>query len=235
MFQLIAFDADDTLWHNENLFAHTQERFRRLLKPYQEPESINQKLFETEMRNLNYFGYGVKGFTLSMIETAIELTDGQISGNEIGEIIKFAKAMVKAPVEPLEGVAETLPALAESYPLAVITKGDLFHQEAKLARSGLGNFFRHVEIVSNKDGEVYRAILQKHHVSPENFLMVGNSPRSDISPILEIGGYAVHIPYRITWAHEAGNEDPIQSPRFFQLESIRQLPALLERLSATAG
>lgn len=235
MLQMIAFDADDTLWHNENLFAHTQERFRRLLLPYHDVDQINEKLFETEMRNLNYFGYGVKGFTLSMIETAIELTEGRISGNEISEIIKFAKAMVRAPVECIDGVAETLPVLAKSYPLGLITKGDLFHQEAKLARSGLGDYFRHVEIVSEKDPGIYQAFLDKHGIEPEQFLMVGNSPRSDILPILEIGGYAVHIPYQITWTHEAGGVEEIDSPRYFQLSSIKELPALLEKVSAAAG
>ena len=149
-FDLIALDADDTLWHNETMFSMTQEKFMQLLAEYHSSEQIGQTLYEIELRNLNNFGYGIKGFTLSMIETALELTDRQVSGAIIQQIIDFAKAMVHAPVELLDHVAEVVPWLAERYPLMLLTKGDLFDQESKLARSGLADYFRHVEIVSDK-------------------------------------------------------------------------------------
>jgi putative hydrolase of the HAD superfamily len=204
--RVIAFDADDTLWHNESLFALSQQSFRELLSPYVADgmEHIDQRLFATEIRNLQRYGYGIKGFTLSMIETAIDLTDGRITGIEIKRLIDLAHGMLAAPVELLEGVAETVATLAErGYTLMVITKGDLFDQESKLARSGLGDHFRHVEIVSEKDERTYRALLTRHGIAPGEFLMVGNSVRSDILPVLAVGGRAVHVPYHITWQHEA--------------------------------
>jgi putative hydrolase of the HAD superfamily len=228
MIDTIAFDADDTLWHNETLFTLTQTRFAELLAPYHDRQGIGQKLFETEVRNLGHFGYGVKGFTLSMIETAIELTEGRIDGATIGMLIGLAKEMLSAPVELLPGVAETVDTLADQgYRLMVITKGDLFDQESKVARSGLAERFQHVEVVSEKDPATYRRICQRHDLTPERLLMVGNSLKSDILPVLTIGGFAAHVPYHTTWAHEQVAGGAPASDRFVELPGIQGLCAIL--------
>lgn len=226
----IAFDADDTLWHNESLFAVTQGKFRELLAPYSDAAQIDKQLFATETRNLAHFGYGIKGFTLSMVETAIELTGGRIGGQEIRQIIEWGRVMLASPVELLPGVEEVVATLGEAYPLLLITKGDLFDQESKLARSGLGGYFRHVEIVREKDAGVYRSILSKHGVTPGNFLMVGNSVRSDILPVLNIGGKAAHIPYAIVWQHEMAALPEGGLDGYYHLESMAALPALVAQL-----
>jgi putative hydrolase of the HAD superfamily len=231
-FDVIAFDADDTLWHNETRFVVAQDKFKQLMSSYHSAELIEQKLYETEIRNLQYFGYGVKGFALSVIETAIELTDGQVRGREIQAIIDVAKGMLKAPVQIFEHVEEVIAELSKSYELMIITKGDLFEQETRIARSGLVNYFTHVEIVSAKTRDTYKALLAKHSVDARRFLMVGNSPRSDILPVVAIGGRAVYIPCHNTWAHEIViNQDGGQEG-YFELEHIGLLPALLERLSS---
>ena len=232
-FDLIALDADDTLWHNESMFTLTQAKFLDLLAGYHHPELIERKLYETELRNLNNFGYGIKGFTLSMIETAIELTDGQVTGATIQQLLDFAKVMVHAPVELLDHVAEVVPWLAERFPLMLLTKGDLFDQESKLARSGLAEYFRHVEIVSDKTATSYRALFTRYQIEPARFLMVGNSLRSDILPVTALGGRAVYIPYHLTWAHETVDEQEAQLHQYVELAHIGDLPALIEQLSAT--
>lgn len=227
-FDIIALDADDTLWHNETMFSMTQEKFMQLLAGSHDPEQIQHKLYETELRNLHNFGYGVKGFTLSMIETAIELTEGQVSGKVIQQIIDFAKAMVHAPVELLDHVADVVPRLAASYPLMLLTKGDLLDQESKLARSGLAEHFRYVEIVSDKTITSYRALLDRYQIAPLRFLMVGNSLRSDILPVTSLGGRAVYIPYHLTWAHETVDHLDSQQHSYVELEHIGMLPELIE-------
>jgi putative hydrolase of the HAD superfamily len=226
----IGFDADDTLWHNESLFALTQGKFRELLAPYGNAEWIDKQLYATETRNLAHFGYGIKGFTLSMIESAVELTGGRIGGHEIGQIVEWGRTMLSSPVELLPGVEEVVSALGEARALVLITKGDLFDQESKLARSGLGTYFRHVEIVREKDAAIYSTILTKHNITPSNFLMVGNSIRSDILPVLTIGGQAAHIPYAITWQHEVADLPETGRNGFFHLESMAALPALVAQL-----
>jgi putative hydrolase of the HAD superfamily len=226
---LLAFDADDTLWHNEIIFSTTQEKFRQLLSAYHNPEWIEKKLYETEMRNIHHFGYGIKGFTLSMIETAIELSEGRIKGGEIKELINLAKEMLKSPVKLLENVKETISLLAGTYNLMLLTKGDLFDQESKIARSGLARYFAHIEIVSKKETETYRKILQRHNIAAGNFLMVGNSLKSDIFPVIALGGRAVYIPYHITWEHETLDE-PKNSAGHFTLDHIGRLPDLLKTL-----
>jgi putative hydrolase of the HAD superfamily len=227
---MIAFDADDTLWHNEVLYTNTQDKYKQLLSGYLSTEVIDQKLYETEMRNLGYFGYGIKGFTLSMIETAIELSGGEIRGREIQEIIGFAKEMLQAPVELLPHVEETISHLAASYPLLIITKGDLFDQETKIARSGLANYFSHIEIVSEKNEESYRTLLLKHQLDIHRLLMIGNSLPSDILPIVALGGQAVHIPYHTTWVHETIASPADLARDYFELEHMGQLPELIARL-----
>jgi len=228
-FDMIALDADDTLWHNETMFTLTQTKFLELLAGYHSPELIERKLYEIELRNLNNFGYGIKGFTLSMIETAIELTDGQVTGVIIKQLLDLAKAMVHAPVNLLDHVAEVVPWLAERYPLMLLTKGDLFDQESKLARSGLADHFRHVEIVSDKTATSYRALFTRYQVEPARFLMVGNSLRSDILPVTALGGRAVYIPYHLTWAHETVTEQDAQLHQYVELENIGGLPKLIEQ------
>ena len=235
MFDLIAFDADDTLWHTEELYVGTQARFRQMLLPYHSAAWIDEKLYATEMRNLGVFGYGIKGFTLSMIETAIELTEGRISGAEIQGLIDMAREMLKADVRLLDGVAETVAALAPDYPLMIITKGDLFDQETKIARSGLGQYFRHVEIVSDKTEATYAALLRRHGVPPARFLMIGNSLRSDIVPVVRLGGRAVYIPYHLTWAHELVSETPLGEGAYYTLESVGLLPGFLKDLTGGQG
>lgn len=222
----VAFDADDTLWHNENLFDEAHQQLTAVLAPYHDADWILERLYATEMRNLNHFGYGVKGFTLSMIETAIELTEGRISGAEINRLIDIGKTMLKAPVEVLPHVTETIEAVAETYPIMLITKGDLFDQESKLARSGLGDWFDYVEIVSEKSAQTYHSVLRRHAITPASFVMVGNSLRSDILPVVEIGGAALHIPYHITWTHERVEATPA-THGYVALESIRDVPAWL--------
>ena len=186
----VAFDADDTLWANEDLFVAAQAQYVAMLAKY------------TEQRNLAYFGYGIKGFTLSMIETAIQITHGTITGHEIGQIIELARAMVYAPLELLPHVAEVIPALAQHYKLMLITKGDLFDQEAKIARSGLADYFTHIDVVSDKTPAAYARLLRRYDINPQSFVMVGNSLRSDVLPILAIGARAIHVPYHLTWQHE---------------------------------
>lgn len=226
-FDLIALDADDTLWHNETIFQATQARFRELFVQYHDQEWIDRHLYETEKRNLQHFGYGVKGYVLSMIETATELTEGRITGREIQRIIDWGREMLQHPVELLEGVEETVRELADSHRLMLLTKGDLFDQESKLARSGLGDHFSAIEIVSEKDVRTYRAVLARHQVQPARFLMVGNSLRSDVLPVLEIGGAAVHVPYQTTWAHEQVPEEALLDKEFVRLERMQELPAWL--------
>jgi putative hydrolase of the HAD superfamily len=224
MFKLIAFDADDTLWHNEPLFQATEAQFAEMLSRYHPPQWVRDRLFDTEMKNLGHFGYGIKGFILSMIETAIELTEARVTGVEIQRIINWAHEMLLAPVDLLDGVRETIETLAPSYRLMLLTKGDLFDQESKLARSGLGEHFHAVEIVSKKDARTYATILARHAVAPEEFLMIGNSLKSDVLPAVEAGARAVHIPYFTTWAHESVDEALLQGKEFARLSHIRELP-----------
>ncbi|MBC8101666.1 MAG: HAD family hydrolase [Cytophagales bacterium] len=229
-FEVIAFDADDTLWHNERFYVSAQAQFQELLAQYHRPEWIAERLYEAEMRNLPHFGYGIKAFALSMIETSVELTEGRISGGDIQTIINLSKQMLRAEVELLESVAETIPRLAETYTLMVVTKGDLLDQERKFARSGLADHFQQVEIVSDKDPESYARVLRRHRIAPERFLMVGNSLRSDILPVLTLGASAVYVPYSLTWAHESAEPPPAGQSGYHELAHLGLLPELLEAL-----
>ncbi|GAK55439.1 haloacid dehalogenase domain protein hydrolase [Candidatus Vecturithrix granuli] len=229
-FDVIAFDADDTLWQNETLFAATKDKFKALLNPYCSPETIQEQLDHTEIRNLRYFGYGIKGFTLSMIETAIQLTDGHIRGSEIQKLIEFGKAMLTTPIKLFDHVEQVLTNLARSYTLMLVTKGDLFDQESKLARSGLSRYFTYVEILSEKDATSYRTLLQTYHIPPERFLMVGNSLRSDILPVIEIGARTVYIPYDITWSHENIFPENQGAKGYYECCHIGEVPELLHTL-----
>lgn len=230
--QVIGLDGDDTLWRNEEYFADTQERFRALLASSLEGTvDLDARLVATERANLELFGYGVKGFILSMIETAIEVTGRRVTADQIATLLDLGKRMLAQPVELIEGVAQTVPALAERYRLIVITKGDLWNQEQKLARSGLAELMWRIEIVGEKDVATYQRILDRHGVDPAAFVMVGNSVRSDILPVLEVGGQAVHIPHELTWALEHAEHDGSVPT----LSSIRELPAWLEAQTASAS
>jgi putative hydrolase of the HAD superfamily len=228
--RVVAFDGDDTLWHNESMFSVTQEDFRSLLAPYSPRAPLDERLIATERRNLDLFGYGIKSFILSMIETAIEVTEGRITADDIQRIIDRGRAMLVHPVELLEGVRPALETIGQRHRLMLITKGDLFDQESKVARSGLGDLFWKVEIVSEKDPAAYRRILAEYEIAPEDFLMAGNSLRSDVLPVLEIGAYAAHIPYHTTWALERVEEPVAENGRFFEMTSIGQLPGLVAHL-----
>ena len=229
---LVAFDGDDTLWHNESLFSMTQARFTELMEPYVEDGDLDDRLFATEMRNLRLFGYGVKSFTLSMIETAIELSHGRVSAHEIQAIIDSGRSMLEHPVELLDGVKQAIDQVSEQYPVMLITKGDLFDQESKLARSGLGERFEAVEIVAEKDETVYRRILSQRGVSPDRFVMVGNSGRSDMLPTLALGAWAVHVPYPLLWTHEHVDDDRLTAhDRYRRIESLAELSDTLRGLT----
>ena len=230
----IGFDADDTLWHNEVIFERTHERYRELLASCHDAATVDRTLFATEMRNLELYGYGIKGFTLSSIETAIEISGGRINAQEIRQLIELGREMLAHPVNLLDGVVATLEALAPQYRLVLITKGDLRDQERKLAKSGLAGHFQVVEIVSEKDTGSYERLFSRHAITPEKFLMVGNSLKSDILPVLELGGAGAHIPYHITWAAEHAAQPVAHAGRLFTLQHIRELPAIV-RQWASAG
>jgi putative hydrolase of the HAD superfamily len=232
VFDLVAFDADDTLWHNELLYAETKRKLRELLLPCVDGKTVEQRLYQTEMRNLPLYGYGIKSFALSMIETAIELTGGGIPAAEILQIISFVKEMLAADVVLFEHAEETLSVLARHYPLMLITKGDLRDQQAKLARSQMDRYFQSVEVVSDKTEQAYASLLDRHGVAPERFLMVGNSLRSDVLPVLALGAYAVYVPYQLTWLHEQVQGPHAGQDGFFEVEHLGQVPALIEGLCA---
>ncbi|HUP90230.1 MAG TPA: HAD family hydrolase [Longimicrobiales bacterium] len=222
-FDIIALDADDTLWHNERLFSETQVAFSALLAKYVDSTAIENRLYEIERRNLRHFGYGVKGFVLSMIETAIEITHGEVRASDVQQLISFGRAMLDAQIELLPGVQETVEELAKTYKLMLVTKGDLFDQETKLARSGLGEHFSAIEIVSEKDVKTYLAIIHKHGVKPDRFLMVGNSLKSDVLPVLQAGAAAVHVPHELTWLHEQIDEKLLEGHQFARLATLSEL------------
>ena len=231
MIDVIAFDADDTLWRNETRYSEAKGEFVQLLQVYQSAETIQQRLDETEVQNVQVYGYGIKSFTLSMIETAVELSSGRIEGREIQRIIEIARAMLTAPIELYAHVAETLEKLSKKHKLMLITKGDRFEQESKIAKSGIGGYFGYVEIVGDKTITSYQAILARYSISPRRFLMVGNSMRSDILPVVRLGGWAVYIPQADTWSHENAIEQSLKAAQYHQLEHLGQLPELVLKLS----
>lgn len=224
---LVALDADDTLWHNERHFALTQARFFELLADHAEPGDLAARLLAAERRNLGTYGFGVKGFVLSMIETAIEVTGARVPAAAIAELIAAGRQMLAEPVELLPGVAETVAALAGRYRLALITKGDLLHQERKLAQSGLADLFHAVEIVSAKTPAVYAEIFGRLGSGPEAALMAGNSMASDVVAPIRAGAWGVHVPFHLEWAIEAA-DPPLIDPRFRRLPALAALPDLLD-------
>ena len=226
----IGFDADDTLWQNETFFRMTEQRFTELLSEHGEHEVLTARLLEAERRNLAFYGYGVKGFTLSMIETAVEVTKGEVSASVIAEILSFGRQMLQNPVETLPHARETLEALAGKYRIVLITKGDLFDQERKLAQSGLGEYFDAVEIVSEKTPKTYERIFARHGDGAARAVMVGNSIKSDVVPAIAAGSFGVHVPHELTWVleHEDAPED---NPRFRRIEELGMLVPLLRQIT----
>ncbi|MFC5372293.1 HAD family hydrolase [Brevundimonas faecalis] len=219
----VGLDADDTLWHNETIFRLSQKRFVDLLADHADEPVMMERLSQVERRNLRLYGYGVKGFTLSMLETAMELCDGAAPPHIIREILAAGREMLAHPVETLPGVDEVLGELSEKYRLVLITKGDLMDQERKLAASGLGELFAAVEIVSEKDRSTYDRIFVRHGTGAAEAVMAGNSMKSDVLPAIEAGAFAAHIPYEITWAHELADA-PEGHPRYVSLSRIGELP-----------
>ncbi len=224
--KVIAFDADDTLWVNEPYFRQTEERFYDLLSEYSSQRTLERELLKTEIENLALYGYGIKGFMLSMIETALKATNNTISVNVVEKILDLGKRMLDQPIELLDGVEEVLVALKDKYRLVVATKGDLLDQERKLKKSGISHYFHHIEIMSEKDDANYLKLIKHLDIQPAELLMVGNSLKSDILPVLNVGGYGVHVPYHITWAHEH-IEHSIDDEKFKSVEGIRDILGFL--------
>jgi len=232
LFDIIAFDADDTLWHNERLYIQAQEKLVQLLSHYHPPEWINERMYQTEMRNLQHFGYGIKAFALSMIETAVELTEGRINGSDIQTLVDEARGMLAAELELLPHATETLSQLAKTYPLMAITKGDPIEQEPKFRHTGLESYFQSIEVVRDKTRERYEQLFKRYTIASQRFLMVGNSLRSDILPVLELGATAIYVPYPSTWEHENSDPPPAGQNGFYQIEHLGQLPALLQQIES---
>ena len=227
-FKIISFDADDTLWLNESYYRETEDLFCTLLTDYDEKEVISSKLFSTEVSNLELYGYGAKGFTLSMIQAALELSDNKVSQAIIDKIVTLGKELIDKPLVLLEGVEETLDYISgKNLKLIVATKGDLLDQERKLMNSGLGKYFHHIEIMSDKKEANYQKLLSGLNITPEDFLMVGNSLKSDILPVLAIGGYGIHVPYHTTWLHEVvnGSERSVSSEKqsYIEIQKISEI------------
>ncbi|WP_137132421.1 HAD family hydrolase [Rhizobium sp. FY34] len=226
---VIGFDADDTLWQNEQYYRLTEESFRALLAEFAEGEHISERLLQAEKRNLAHYGFGIKGFTLSMIETALEVTEGRVSTQVIGEILTIGRDLLSHPVECLPHARDALEDLRGRYFLVLITKGDLFDQERKLAQSGLGDFFDAVEIVSDKTATTYRRIFGKHCEGPERAMMVGNSLKSDVVPALAAGAWGVFVPHELTWVLEHV-EKPSAAPRFREIAHLGALTSLIDEI-----
>jgi putative hydrolase of the HAD superfamily len=226
----IGFDADDTLWQNEHFYRMTEKRFAALLADHAEADHLMARLLESERRNLQHYGFGIKGFTLSMIETAIEVTEGRVPASVIKEILEAGREMHSHPVETLPHVRETLERVAGDYQIVLITKGDLFDQERKLAQSGLGDLFDAVEIVSDKNVSTYERIFTRYGDGPARSMMVGNSLKSDVVPAIKAGSWGVYVPHGLTWALEHA-EPPVGEPRFKQLDHLGELISLIEQIT----
>jgi putative hydrolase of the HAD superfamily len=229
---LVGFDADDTLWKSEDYYRDAQAQFERMVGTYVDLADVGDRLYAVEKRNLALFGYGVKGMVLSMVEAAVEITDARVSAADLHRIVELGKSLLRHPVELLPGVRDAVEQIARDIPVVLITKGDLFHQEAKVRESGLSDLFRRIEIVSEKDASTYARLFAEFGVDAARFLMVGNSLRSDIAPVLELGGWGVHVPYHVTWAHEAEGEVREGGERMRSIASLDQLPAAMQELSA---
>ncbi|MGB2957170.1 MAG: HAD family hydrolase [Anaerolineales bacterium] len=230
MFDWIAFDADDTLWKNEEEYLRGRQVFLQILADYDIDQDALDRVDEFEVENIQYYGYGVMSFALSMIEMAIELTGERIHPGDIRKLLNLAKAMLTAEVEVFDGVRQLLEEISKEYPLMLITKGDLFHQQRKLEASGLAEFFQAVEVVSDKTPEIYREILKRHQIRPHRFIMVGNSLRSDVIPVLELGAWAIYLSDHLTWSHEDDPLAEIRQNRYREVKEISRVLSAVEEL-----
>ena len=230
----VAFDADDTLWHSEGHYRDAQAAYEKLLADYIDIANadVHARLLAVERRNIKRFGYGAKGMTLSMVEAAIAMTEARISATDIQRIVDLGVAVLEHPVELLPGIVDAVADVAKDFTLLLITKGDLFHQEAKIAKSGLSDWFHRIEIVSEKDVPTYRRVLDEVGIRPQQFLMIGNSPGSDIAPVLQLGASAVYVPYHLLWAMEQGHGFDAASPRLRQVSRAAEIPAAVRALAA---
>lgn len=237
MLKLVGFDADDTLWHSETYFRAAHAEFERILGHYLDlgNAKVHERLLEVERVNIKLFGYGAKGMTLSMLETAITLSGGRIGAAHLHDIIQLGKDILEHPVELIEGVTDAVREIAREYQVVLVTKGDLLHQERKVAASGLSALFGRIEIVSEKDPPAYRRVLSEFGLSPQQFLMVGNSIRSDIAPVLQIGGFAVHMPYPLTWAMELDDSFIADPHRMRTVESTEAIAPAVRELALSAA
>jgi putative hydrolase of the HAD superfamily len=237
MLQLIGFDGDDTLWHSEGYYRQANDAFAAIMARYVDLDDrhVHDTMLATEQRNLGLFGYGAKGMALSMVETAIAVSDSRISAADIHRLVELGKSVLQHPVELLPGIRVAVEAVAANYQVVLITKGDLAHQEKKVAESGLAGLFRRIEIVSEKSAVTYRRVLSEFDLPPERFVMVGNSLRSDIEPVLRLGGWAVHMPYHVTWAHELEHGLAEEQQRMLTVEAAAAIPAAVARLDALSG
>ena len=234
---MVGFDADDTLWRSQDYFDAAQEEFERILGAWTDLDGIGARehLHQVETGNIGVFGYGAKGMVLSMLEAAIALTDARISAADLQRILGLGKELLRHPVELLPGIADAVQAIARDFPVVMITKGDLFHQEAKVRECGMAELFGRIEIVSEKDPATYRRLLAEFDLPASQFLMIGNSLRSDILPVLELGGWGIHVPYHSTWVHERAAPIPDGMPRFRQVDTAAALPAGVAEMAALAG
>ncbi|GAA5070054.1 HAD family hydrolase [Lysobacter panacisoli] len=234
---LVGFDADDTLWRSQDYFDEAQLEFERIVGAYADLRDarVHERLYEVEKRNIALFGYGVKGMVLSMIEAAVDITAQKIEARDVHRIVQLGKDLLRHPVELLPGVREAVEAVAADFDVVLITKGDLFHQEAKVRQCGFADLFRRIEIVSEKDVSTYARLLEEFDLPAERFAMVGNSLRSDIAPVLELGGWGIHVPYHTTWAHENEAEVAESAPRLRRIGSAHELPAALRELAGRPG
>lgn len=228
--RLVGFDGDDTLWKSEDYYRAAQDEFERMLATYVDLDDVYQRLYAVEKRNLALFGYGVKGMVLSMLEAAFEITDGAIGSDDMHRIVLLGKSLLQHPVEQLPGIREAVAAIAADHAVVLITKGDLFHQEAKVRDSGLADLFPRIEIVSEKDASTYARVLDEFGLQPHQFAMVGNSLRSDIAPVVALGGWGVHMPYHVTWAHEEEAEPIADGARVRRVLTPAEIPAAIRAL-----
>lgn len=230
MITTIAFDADDTLWHNERFFKLTKEGFAELLADYADADHLEERLLAAEKRNLSRYGFGIKGFTLSMIETAIEVSGAELPASVVKSILEAGRDMLDHPVELFPGVGEAIDRLSKTHKLIIVTKGDLFHQERKVAASGIADYFSGVEIVSDKSSETYRSVFARYGEGPGSSLMIGNSLKSDVIPAIEAGAWGVYVPHELTWVIEHAAA-PADHPRYREVSAVSELPSLIEGLT----
>jgi putative hydrolase of the HAD superfamily len=225
--KVIAFDADDTLWVNETYFRDAEAKFAQLLSAYETPNKIDQELFKTEIKNLELYGYGVKGFMLSMVECALELSNYYLNPKLLNDILNIGKEMLEKPIELLDGVEETLKALQRKYKLIVATKGDLLDQERKLEKSGLLQYFHHIEVMSEKKATDYKKLIAHLDIQSNELLMIGNSLKSDVLPLIDIGASAIHVPFHTTWAHEEVSESEQKNVDYLTINNLKELVSIL--------